>query len=136
MKDLSFFKKGTGNQILLGLRRPVTPLIKGIDKVCQEVLVNLLITPGFDVFSPDRGGGMRALPGIQDETKLKSIITSVISKTSNDVKSSQRGAGLPDSEILNNLEVVKVELLLDNSIKVNIRIITEDSQKAFISFKV
>jgi hypothetical protein len=136
MRDLSFFKKGTGDQILLGLRRPVTPLIKGIDKVCQEVLVTLLITPGFDVFSPDRGGGIRALAGIQDEAKLKSIITSIISKTSNDVKSSQRGVGLPDSEILNNIEVVKIEVLSNNSIKISIRIITEDSQKAFISFKV
>lgn len=136
MKDLAFFKKGTGDQILLGLRRPVTPLIKGIDKVCQEVLITLLITPGFDAFNPDRGGGIRALTGISDEAKLKSVATSIISKTSDDVKSSQRTIGLPDSEILNNIEVVKVEVLSDNSIKISIRIITEDNQKAFISFNV
>lgn len=136
MKDLSFFKKGTGEQVLLGLRRPVTPLIKGIDKVCQETLITLLTTPNFDSFSPDRGGGIRALAGLHDEDKLKSVVTSIINKTSEDVKSSQSGAGLPDSEVLNNITVVKVELSSDNSVKIKIRVITEDNQKAFLNFKV
>lgn len=135
MKDLSFFKKGTGDQILLGLRRPVMPLIKGVDKVCQEVLITLLITPGFDAFNSDRGGGIRALSGIQDEAKLKSLISSIINKTAEDVKSSQSGAGLPESEVLDNITIVKIEIL-SNFIRIKLRVITEDNQKAFISFKV
>lgn len=124
----------TGNQILFEIGNN-PPILTGLNKLTQIALVTILTDPGSDKFD-DFGGGLLQLLGLpvnpDDLTDMRSTVSVVMSDSQEQMLAEQDDDSLPTSERLSRIDLLDVRLTSDLELEVDISIINEDGEKAFI----
>ncbi len=124
----------SGNQILFEIGNN-PPILTGLNKLTQITLVTILTDPGSDKFD-DFGGGLFQLLGLpvnpDDLTDIRSTVSVVISDSEEQILAEQDDDSLPSSERLTRIELLDVRLSPEFELEVDISIINEDGEKAFV----
>ena len=116
--------------------------VSGIQKLVQEVLLDLLSTPGSDAFDLDRGGGILGKLGMltsgpRAAGDIVGAILLGVRSTAESIKRRQRsavGSGtIPSEERLASLEIGTANVQVEaDSLSVTIRVVNEAGQSAMI----
>lgn len=100
----------TGDTVSYDARRQLVPMCEGPAMLVQIVLNHLITTPGSDMFTPTRGGGLLQIlrrmrigsPGCEQ------AIGASVRKVEFDILEDQKGLPLKDDERLASLQFLSV----------------------------
>lgn len=111
--------------------KPVT----GIAKLTQIVVLSLLNSPGRDILSPDRGGGIPDMIGMNfdplDLTEILSELTRRVRKSETEILEDQVGLNAIPAEKLKELKIISVAPgASSDEVAARIRIINELGQQS------
>lgn len=111
------------------------PILTGVNKLAQLVLITLLTDPGTDKFDTESGGGMISLLGTPVDpdnlSDIKARVTVVINDTQTQILSEQEELNIPSDERLNRIDLLDVRLNSSLELEVDISIVNDDGDKAF-----
>lgn len=112
------------------------PLVTGMNKLVQVVLITMITTSGSDKFE-DWGGGLLSILGRPmnpvNPAGIKSDVTVVVNATQEQILAEQVDPNLPTDERLRRIDLVDVIINADLlEVEVLIRIVNEDEEVAYI----
>lgn len=112
------------------------PLVKGINKLVQLVLITMLTSPRSDKFD-NYGGGLVDLlskpMNPNNPSQIKGDISVIVGSTQNQLISEQTDPNIPSEERLKQIDLVNVTINRDAlEVEMLIRIVSEDDEIAFV----
>lgn len=119
---------------------PKTKVVEGPQKLMQIFIKWLLQSPGSDIFSPSRGGGLQELAGKVTTTKrMEPILASITRAVNNTASQVQRAQvslpSLPLSERLLSADITDVEVsteLMEAHVRIDLRTMSGETARASI----
>lgn len=113
---------------------------KGINKLVQEVTMQLKRTPNRDLFRPDLGVGLkRSLPLVHGKKTQQQVFTSLaasINKLESDIIDSQKETGLDDTEKLREIDLVEANFSEDSAtwlIEIRVKAVSKEEAITIVS---
>lgn len=131
----NFTKFGTGAKVSYELGNK-TKTVSGLLKLVQLFTKWLLQSPGSDIFSQDRGGGLQELVGRLDTDKKMTVVLASVSRSVQNTVTQIRAAqakvsGLPLSERLLTAEVTDFDVFKEQmQARVKVQIQSAAGQQA------
>ena len=109
---------------------PLLLSAQGIYVLAGRVMRDLFTTPGSSLTNPRRGSPLANLAGkLFDKTTISADVARAVIAVSEDIKRSQVGTSVPDSELLSRIEVVSIEIPTSDSLIVRLLIVSVSGEE-------
>lgn len=104
---------------------PLLLSAQGIYVLAGRVMRDLFTTPGSSLTNPRRGTVLANMVGkLFDKNTIKADVARSVLAVSEDIKRSQVGASVPDSELLSRIEIVSIDIPTSDSLVVRLLIVS------------
>ena len=104
---------------------PLLLSAQGIYVLAGRVMRDLFTTPGSSVTNPRRGTVLASIAGnLFDKNTIQADVARSVLAVSEDIKRSQVGSSVPDSELLSRIEIVSIDVPTSDSLIVRLLIVS------------